>query len=405
MESLKFLMISTHYPPGHLGGDARFVEYLSNELVRAGHEVHVLHSPYAFALQRGSLPEMSKTTSEGVQVDSHLPPYGRLAPILGLAMGHSPGSGRDLREIASKLKPDVVHWHNTKGFIGRPIPLAGSLTLYTAHDYYAVCPKSSLLRPNQEPCESPFFCQSCLVRSGKPPQLWRASWMRVVRMSDEIEVISPSRFLAERLLRDGLRVDHILRNFSPDLGFRPLRKSPEKIIYLGVLERFKGVLTLLEAFNQCKDLQGFELTILGEGSLRYELEHRVESLGLEGRVKTMGYVPLQQIDHVIREAAAIVVPSESYENAPLVALEALSMGIPILGSAIGGLPEILTLESGCTLVPPRDPSHLAEEIVKLWNDRESLTERSERARAAYESTYSPGAHVREYLRIVSQRET
>lgn len=400
MESLKFLMVSTHYPPAHLGGDATFVEYLSNELVRAGHEVHVLHSPCAFAAQRGFMPGLDTTTDGGVHRHTHLPSVGRVDPVLGLVLGRGSGSFHRLRDLAGSLKPDVVHWHNTKGFIGRPVALPRSLSVYTAHDYYAICPRSSLLRPGQRLCQKPFLCQSCLLRWRKPPQLWRALWGRAMRLPDELTVISPSEYMAKRLSEDGVRVDHILRNFAPDRGQVRLGDSPRRVVYIGILERFKGLMTLLDAFNRSRDSQGFDLSVYGEGSLRAALENRVKSSGIEGRARIHGHVPLDEIKGALGDAAAIIVPSESYENAPLAALEALSMGIPVIGSRIGGLPEILGPDSGSVLVPPGDSASLARELVALWDSRGDLLNRSRKARTAYESSYSPKAHIAGYMRIL-----
>lgn len=403
MESLKFLMVSTHYPPAHLGGDARFVEYLSNELVRAGHEVHVLHSPSAFVLQRGFLPDLDKVTRAGVHRDLYLSAFGRVDPILSLMLGQSPGAVERLREVMRELKPEVIHWHNTKGFIGRPVATPNTPSLYTAHDYYAVCPKGSLMRPGQRLCQDPFLCQTCLLRWGRPPQPWRALFMRVMNLPDGFTVISPSKFLADRLSRDGIRVDYVLRNFAPDRGLIPSRSGVNRIVYIGALERYKGLGTLFEAFARCRDLQGFNMSVFGEGSLRSELEYRSESLGLERRVQIHGFVPLDELKDTLREAAAIVVPSESYENAPLVAIEAMSMGIPVIGSRIGGLPEMLGQESGSVLVPSGDSARLAEEIVNLWNQRMNLSERSAKARKAYEIMYSPEVHLKAYMKIVRER--
>jgi glycosyltransferase involved in cell wall biosynthesis len=405
MESLKFLMVSTHYPPAHLGGDARFVEYLSNELVRAGHEVHVLHSPYAFSLQRGFMPDLDEVTPGGVHRHVHLSSFRRVDPVLGLALGRGPGSVRRFRELVARLKPEVIHWHNTKGFIGRPVASPSGLSLYTAHDFYAVCPRSSLLRPGQKLCQDPFLCQSCLLRWRKPPQLWRVLNMRAMRPPEGFTVISPSEFMARRLSRDGIRSGHILRNFAPDRGVISSGSGGSRVVYIGILERFKGLMTLLEAFDRSRDAQGFELSVFGEGSLRAALEGRTRSLGLEGRVRIHGHVHLDEVKDTLRETAAVIVPSESYENAPLAALEALSMGIPVIGSDIGGLPEIVRPENGSSLFPPGDAVRLAEEIVGLWNSRGSLGERSKKARAAYEASYSPEAHLRSYMGILRGQTT
>jgi glycosyltransferase involved in cell wall biosynthesis len=400
MESLKFLMVSTHYPPAHMGGDAIFVEYLSNELVRAGHEVHVFHDPHVYALMRGHLPNLDRVTPGGVHRATYKSAFGQTDPVLSLMFGRGPRSVRQFREIVDRLKPEVIHWHNTKGFIGRPVAIHDALSLYTAHDYYAVCPRSNLLRPGMKTCEHPFLCQSCLLRWGKPPQLWRACGNRVLKLPEEVVVISPSEFLAKRLAREGLKVDYVLRSLAPDRGVISPRRGASRLVYLGTLEGTKGLMTLLEAFNISKDCQGFDLSIFGEGPQRTELESRMKTLGLEERVKLHGFVSLDKIKDTLSDAAASIVPAESYENAPLSAIEALSMGLPVIGTAIGGMPEILGSESGSVLIPPASPTRLADEIVNLWNNRGTLSERQAKARAVYDSFYSPEAHLKAYLGIV-----
>ena len=229
--------------------------------------------------------------------------------------------------------------------------------------------------------------------------------MRTMKMPGELTVISPSEFMAKRLSEDGIRVDHVLRNFVPDIGLEAPGRGASRIVYLGILERHKGVMTLLEAFNSSKDSQGFELDVFGEGSLRPELEKRIALLGLNGRSRIHGFVPLEETKDTLREAAAVVLPSESYENAPLVAMEALSMGIPVIGSNIGGIPEILRPESGSRTYPPGDSERLAAEIVKSWKEREALPEWSARARAEYVASFSPETHIRKYMEILDKPTT
>ena len=225
--------------------------------------------------------------------------------------------------------------------------------------------------------------------------------MRVVRLPKRLVVISPSEFVAKRLASEGVKVNCVLKNFAPDRGLIMPISSPDRLVYLSTLDRHKGLITLLEAFNISKDLQSFDLSIFGEGPLRKELESRIRTLGgLKGRVSLHGFVPVDRIKDALSDAAAIIVPSECYENAPLSAIEALSMGLPVIGTDIGGIPEILGPKSGSVLVPPSSPTRLAEEIVNCWNNRGRLSERRVKARATYDSNYSPETHIKAYLRIV-----
>ena len=139
METLKFLMISSHYPPSHLGGDAMMVQYLSEELTLQGHEVHVIYNPAVYELVRKKSPLNPADTPSFPSPFIHTATEnGRMSVLAALTIDESARSRADILDLARQLKPDVVHWHNTKGFIGRPFIFHDAMTLYTAHDYYAV---------------------------------------------------------------------------------------------------------------------------------------------------------------------------------------------------------------------------------------------------------------------------
>ena len=403
METLRFLMVSTHFSPFSLGGDAIHVEYLSRELVRNGHEVHVLHSPDAYRLLRKDpIANARESPNDGVIRHLHGSALGRAEPLLALTTGYSAKAARKLRELTNDLKPEVIHWHNTRGFLGRPEASPSVLSLYTAHDYYLVCPRSNLLRPSVRLCKRPELCQLCVLRWRKPPQLWRAGRRRVVGIPSDFKVISPSNFLANRLKQDGIAVDHVLGNFAPRPqqggGRRPSER--DTILFLGLLEAHKGPRTLLEGFARSYDKQGFNLMIVGEGSLKARLRERTRVLGVEKRVEIPGYLSKPDLQGVLNRTASLAIPSEWYENCPLVVLEAFSNGIPVMGSEIGGLPELLTPEAGSLTFRSGDPDSIAKSMIETWDERQNLEERSKKARDEYERRFSPEAFMAKYMSII-----
>ncbi len=119
------------------------------------------------------------------------------------------GRARDqAANLTKAVRPDVVHWHNTRGFIGVPTIFGGETALYTSHDYGSVCPRfePSQTRPARvRECE---MVQICCTRWWKPPQLWRIGSKRVLKYPDAMKIIAPSEFLAERLRTEGVRVTH-----------------------------------------------------------------------------------------------------------------------------------------------------------------------------------------------------
>jgi glycosyltransferase involved in cell wall biosynthesis len=405
METLRFLMVSTHFPPQHLGGDAVFVEYLSRELIRRGHEVHVFHSPASYELLRDARPIVPDETADGgLKRHPYFSKLGRFYPVIELSLGFWGAAENRLKELTRDLKPDVVHWHNTKGFIGRPFASDGALCLYTAHDYTTVCPRSNLLRADMSICQTPKLCTVCHLKWRKPPQLWRAGKRRrVVSIPEQMKVLSVSDFVATRLGQDGIRVHKVIRGFVPDRGgnIRRDSSSPDTIVYLGLLEYHKGVLQLLDSFSKTRDEQGFRLAIIGEGTLKGELKRRIERHGLSDRVSIPGFIGREEVEATRRNAAVQIVPSVWYENAPSVILEAYSLGLPVLASDIGGLPEIVGPDSGSLLFPMGDVDRLARLMVDAWLTRDSLNDRRRMARRAYETRFSPDTHLNQYLRTIS----
>ena len=402
METLKYFMISTHFPPNHLGGDAVFVEYLSRELGKRGQEVHVLHDPDVFHILRHKRDHNGKPPDDTIVRHTIYSGTSTLGLVRRLCLGTPAKVLARLQSTFRDVGPDVVHWHNTKGFFGAPADLPAAVTLYTAHDYYSVCPRSNLLRPNGSICGEPKMCLLCNLRWKKPPQLWRFGGRRVLRFPKRLQVLSPSNYVASRLREERVANIHTLRNFVPDPGpWNAMEQQDnEAIIYLGMMERHKGPETLLNSFYRTRKDHGFVLNMVGDGPLKDRLARQIRTLKLNRRVRMHGFLSRSDLNTLRRTAIAQIVPSEWPENAPLTALEALSLGTPILSSDYGGLPEIAAPDSGCTVFKGEDQYSLDRSLVDLWNRRDDLSEARKLARKAFEEKYSPEVHLKSYLEIV-----
>ncbi|MBN1677632.1 MAG: glycosyltransferase [Candidatus Thermoplasmatota archaeon] len=402
METLRFLLVTTHFPPFKMGGDANFVGYLAEALAARGHEVHVAYAPSVYRILRGEPDEKIKREDE-MDVIRHefSPGSARLSLLLNLGLGTDLRSADWVDSVIRKVKPDVVHWHNTKGFVARPWTVDSAKTLYTAHDYNTICPRSNLLRPGERICDGPRFCQLCLLRWRKPPQLWRIGRRAVMDLPEDLKVLCPSEYMASRLRKQGVNVHSVLRLFVRDPGAERARAaSPEDLLlFVGIMERRKGPQTLLKAFIESRKEQGFSLKIVGDGPLRRELMDMVTSSGTSDRVSIPGFLPRADIEDLLQKASMMAVPSEWPENAPLTTLEALSFGVPVIGTRLGGLPEILTEDTGSVLFDAGDVAQLRSILIDLWRERDHLGERRRKARKAYDSRFSPDAHVSGYLKI------
>lgn len=154
-------------------------------------------------------------------------------------------------------------------------------------------------------------------------------------------------------------------------------RIPFRLIFVGSLAQlYKAPDVLIKAVAKCKS-EGLaaELEIVGEGKHRGELEQLVRALGISDRVKFLGQLPAgDAVRARFDRADLFVLPSRS-EGLPRAMIEAMARALPCLGSAIGGIPELLPPED---LVPPGDVDALAHKICAVAADPPRLTRMSRR---------------------------
>lgn len=127
--------------------------------------------------------------------------------------------------------------------------------------------------------------------------------------------------------------------------------TPRSILFVGRLERRKGVLTLLDAFEAIAcDIPEAELRIAGSGSLDEEIAERVATSAVRGRVTLLGQVEHRRVPELLRTATIFCLPSHG-EPFGMSALEALASGLPLVVTDTGGLADLVPPEAGYRVVP------------------------------------------------------
>jgi glycosyltransferase involved in cell wall biosynthesis len=384
-------MTSTFYPPYHLGGDAVHVEYLAKELAKRGHEVHVFHSLDAYFVKTRKFPEAGE--SDGVFLHTFKTCL-RASPYTAYLLGNSPSITKRFGILTEELKPEVVHHHNISllgyGVLGKRGPYAN---LYTAHDVWLICQANHILG-NGFMCKDS-SCSLCAIEHGKPPQLWRNcnGFKRAVQSIDLL--IAPSNYIRKRLSQNINVKAMTLTNFAP---FPPndISKSPYSnyFLFVGRLEQSKGIMNLLEVFARIRKKTDARLLIVGEGSLKDRIEHFTRGNSLDGLVSCVGFAHGNSLYSLYGGARALIIPSVEAENSPLVALEALSMGTPVIASDVGGLSEIVSkVDRGLIF----NGSAELENI--LTNFSEDKFPRR-RIKEVYDMNFSPAIYVDRYLKAI-----
>lgn len=146
------------------------------------------------------------------------------------------------------------------------------------------------------------------------------------------------------------------------------------ILYVGRLVEWKGVNTLIHSMTRVRmAIPDARLTIVGEGPIRDSLQRLVQDNGLHDAVSFCGRVSEEELKKLYDSAAVFVLPSRRYqglvmEGLGVVLLEAMSHGVPVIGSNVGGIPDIIDDGRNGFLFPSEDEKILAEKIVTLLSD-------------------------------------
>jgi glycosyltransferase involved in cell wall biosynthesis len=396
METLNFLFTTTFYPPFHLGGDAIHAQRLAEELAKKGHEVHVVHSIDAYRLKRKGMP-VAEEPKRGVHLHPVTSRYGRLSPFWTYVSGANKPTERMIAAIAREEKLDLVHHHNIS-LLGSKILNARLPSIYTAHDYWLICPRSDLMYRGRTTCKER-RCNSCSLATGRPPQLWRGSKFEDTLRNLDV-VISPSHFMASALNNFLGIGSTVLPNFLEAPTAPSSRDDEGYFVFAGVLEAFKGIDLLLEVFQSGKVKS--PLHIMGRGRMEAKVRRASEASG--GRIVYLGFVPEEERKRQIAYAKAMVAPSTWNENGPLTCIEALSMGTPLVVTNNGGLPELVK-DPECGLVCEPTAAGLGEALSRMEADPYLRQRFSNNATIRYRQYHTPERYLSDYLslcdRIVS----
>lgn len=392
---MRFCLVTSFYPPWSFGGDAIFVQRLARELVAAGHAVTVVHSREAFAALGGRVEAPVPEAEDGVDIVTIDAGLGAASPVATYLTGRPLLTRQALRRALGRGF-DVIHFHNPS-LVSGPGGLAygDALKLFTLHEQWLVCPTHVLFKDQREVCERP-QCLRCTLRHGRPPQLWRGGRLLERSLAHVDALLAPSRSTAalHRRLARVVRIEH-LPSFVPDPGAASDDDAPAgSFLYAGRLEPVKGVATLVEAF---RDRPGDELIVAGAGSEADAL--RRAAAGLDN-VRFAGWVAPPALDDLYRRARAVIVPTLGHESFPLVVLEALARGTPAIVRRRGALAEVAA-ESGAALTFA-SPAELHACLDRLRADDALRSELGAAGRAAYQSRWTPAAHMDAYLGLIAR---
>jgi glycosyltransferase involved in cell wall biosynthesis len=382
------------------GGAEAYMLDLADLQRRAGHDVEF------FAMQHpDNIPATyDRHFAPHIQLEPHPPGRAAQARAAGRIIW-SPSSRRGVDAVLHRFRPDVVHLHNIYHQLSPSIlrPMAGRHipAVMTLHDYKLACPTYQFLDHGK-------ICEACLggryfnaARRRCKDDSLAASLVTSVEMTLHMRLgayepvqrfIAPSRFATEKMLAAGISPDRLrwLRHFVDAAAYDVKTTGGGPIVYAGRLAPEKAVDVLIEAVGCAGD--ELRLVVAGDGPSKGELEALAARVA-PGQVQFTGRLEKDELHDVIRSSVALAMPSRWYEDAPMIVLEAFACGVPLIGTMLGGVPELIVDGEDGLLVPPNDVRALATALVAMAGDVDRAGAMGSAGRAKVERLWSPVAHL------------
>ena len=360
------------------GGDCIVTINLERLLKAHGHEVAV----YAMQYPDNLPSERSKYWPSNMnKMEAFTRPFG----------------AKQVREGFSRLiedfKPDVVHLHNIhtqlSPVIAKIAHERGIRVVWTLHDTKLVCPCYTCMRDGHW-CEECFHDKTAVIKHrcmpggivGSAIGYFEAKKWNKERLQEYTDLfLPPSQFMMDTVLRGGYdpKKFRVLCNFiDVEKVKNPHFEKKDYYVFLGRVDKVKGISTLCRVAAQLP----YQLKVIGDGPMLEILKERhIEDKGIE----FLGQMEWYDFRSIIEGARFMVIPSEWSENNPLTVIESQSLGTPVLGARIGGIPELIdenlsgmTFESG-------NVEDLKEKIETMWSTSFDYKQIAENAVQRYSS--------------------
>ncbi|MDY5243188.1 MAG: glycosyltransferase [Eubacterium sp.] len=318
-----------------------------------------------------------------------------------------------MEKALEEFKPDIVHINNFQRQLSasiidavkeKNIPL-----IMTAHDLNSICPASIMLY-NGEVCEDCITkgYTSCIKKKCIKNSMLKSvlgyiekKYYDLHKMFCKVDcIISPSEFNKNQLLKGKLKCNDItvIHNFVNETEKTDYTLG-DCAFYFGRLSREKGILNLVEAIN---NIPGARLIIAGDGPERENIQAYIKEHKLENRINLLGYLNQNDIRENIRKCRFVTVPSIWYENCPYSILETMEIGKPIIGSKIGGIPELIQDGINGFTYEHNDVTKLTNILMKLFGNDETVKQFSKNSKQIFIQNYSAEAYYNKLMTVYNK---
>jgi len=365
---MRILLVNSFYYPSIIGGAEVSTQKLAEGLAKKGHDVCVLCTDLE---NKDEIVNKVRVIRRKVNNICQPINFNELKFFLKLIYHcidiFNIFNINMLKSVIKNIKPDVIHINNMYGISPIIWVVAKKYNIplvQTLRDYYLICLRATLLKRNNcDICSNPIFL--CKI------------YRHFVKLiSNKVDfVTAPSQFTMDvftnceyfknankRLIYNAIDYDtKKLRQLCKEKEQRLMEDKKVKFVFLGSLEYNKGIEKLLNVFSRVQNCN-IELHIAGKGSLIDLVKKNIEQ---DKRIFYHGFIDDYKKEQLLTECDVMIVPSIWYEPFGRVVIDAYKYVMPVIGSQIGGITEIIEHGRTGILVVPNDEEDLYNAIVSF----------------------------------------
>jgi|GEM_PF-6791575 len=414
---MRVLLVSRRWYPEVVGGGQISAHKMAQALVKAGIDVHAL----TFVTEGGRKDEIIdgvKITRLPIRKLKLFPRFSNLEWMY-----------REMRlqtlKFVKEWKPDVIHALN-----GESVPSMAGVFRKTGIPFVATVNGPLLFcfpgegtdrhGKNCIGCKGRQRYEETMLRWGKRGRLvaflyWLYSYPHMANLARSVKtaklLLPISNGFKKDLLRLGYRNERIRVVHNPievqsrvksavrkELSIPPTAKV---LLYAGRVTENKGVQNVMDAM---KDLPETYLVVVGKGEYAQPLQDKANALGIHARVRFTGFVPNDKLSPYYSIANIVLMAGTFYESLGRMLMEACTYGVPVIGTDIGGIPDVIEDGKNGFLLKSQDITELRDKIKAILDNPSLAKKMGAYGKAKMKKEFSPDAVVKELISAYNEAQ-
>lgn len=373
---MKIMFVAPHIYPA-LGGVERYILTLC-EAYKKHHEIIIVASS-------PDVKQPTKTFRKDGTCVYMLPVTFRLSNTpIGLSWR------KQIKRIIAETRPDIINAHS-------PVPFMADMAVLAA---------------GNTPIVLTYHSGSMLKGGGLVDIILgtyeKLALPRIFRMATRIVAIYPD--FVRRLIDDSSKIEFIPPGIDTEYYRPEVQEKIYDVSYVGRIEetsRWKGISVLIEATAiAARHRPALNVCLIGDGDAVEAYRQQVATLGIEKHVIFAGALKGEALVRAYNESRIIALPSlTESESFGMVLAEAMSCGVPVIGSRIGGIPNVIDDGVNGRLVTPNDPAQLADAMIDMLQDEKRLQEWGKMGREKVRQSFSIQQQIDTTMQLFEQVRT